>query len=234
MFRKLLVIAAAMTAAACATPYIGTPYDRAGADVQQIAVADDSMPERLTAYEAASVGSNFGLIGALVDVGIQSNREAVMTRVLGDIGFDAEASLEQRIVAAVSAQGYEVALVEGPDRAKREFLVAYPEAAPGTDAYLDVVVTNYGYLASGAFQPWRPTAEATVRLVSARERGKVLMENVIVYNSMYPQDGVITLSPNPDFSFANQGEMEADPAKLAAGIEDALNQIAVTAAKLLQ
>jgi len=62
----------------------------------------------------------------------------------------------------------------------------------------------------------------------------VLMENMIVYNSMYPQEGVITLTPNPDFSFANQGEMEADPAKLAAGIEDALNQIAVTAAQLLR
>lgn len=234
MFRKILGVLAILSVGACASPYVATPYDRASSNVTRIAMADDSVPPKLSAFEVASIGSNFGLVGALVNAGIQAGREDALTKALAAVEFDPEARLEARMISSLTAQGYEVALVEGPLRAKRDFLVSYPAAAAGTDAYLDVVVTNYGYLAAGAFQPWRPTAQATVRLVSASDPSNVLMENVIVYNTMYPAEGVITLTPNPEFSFANQGEMEADPEKLAAGIEDALNQIADTAAQLLR
>ena len=67
MFRKVLGILAVLSVGACASPYVATPYDRASANVESIVVADDSVPEKAIAYEVASVGSNFGLIGALVD-----------------------------------------------------------------------------------------------------------------------------------------------------------------------
>lgn len=234
MFKKMLGIVAILSVGACASPYVATPYDRASANVQSIVMADDAVPPKLSAFEVASIGSNFGLVGALVNAGIQAGREDAMTKALATVDFDPEARLEARMVSTLAAQGYQVAVVDGPLRAKRDFMAAYPAAPAGTDAYLDVVVTNYGYLSAGAFQPWRPTAQATVRLVSAADPSNVLMENVIVYNAMYPVEGVITLTPNPAFSFTNQEEMEADPAKLAAGIEDALNQIADTAAQLLR
>jgi hypothetical protein len=60
----LLIIAAAMTVTACASPYIATPYDRTSANVRTIALADDSMEPKAMAYEVASTGGNFGLIGA--------------------------------------------------------------------------------------------------------------------------------------------------------------------------
>lgn len=233
MFKKILMGLAALSVAACASPYVGTPYDRASASVTHIAMADDSVPPKLSAWEVASVGSNFGLVGALVNAGIQAGREDAMTRALSTVNFDPEARLEARVAASLATQGYDVAVVEGPLRDKREFLVSYPASSTPSDAYLDVVVTDYGYLSAGAFQPWRPTASATVRLVSASDTSNVLMENVIVYNAMYAREGVITLTANPAYSFASQGEMEADPARLAAGIEDALNQIADTAAQLL-
>ena len=234
MFRKVLGIAAILSLGACVSPYVATPYDRASANVQGIAMADDAVPPKLTAFEVASIGSNFGLVGALVNAGIQAGREDAMTKALDTVDFDPEARLEARVISAMAAQGYQVAVVEGPLRAKRDFLVSYPAAPADADAYLDVVVINYGYLSAGAFQPWRPTAQASVRLVSASDPSNVLMENTIAYNTMYPAEGVITLTPNPEYSFANQGEMEANPAKLAAGIEDALNQIADTAAQLLR
>ena len=46
--------------------------------------------------------------------------------------------------------------------------------------------------------------------------------------------GVITLTPNPAYEFKNREELLADPARMAAGIEDALNQVADTAAQLLR
>jgi hypothetical protein len=106
MFKKLLAIAAAMTVTACASPYIATPYDRTTANVTTIALADDSLAPQAIAYEVASTGANFGLIGALVDAGIQESRKQAVNDALGTVQFDAETILERRITSTLTTQGY--------------------------------------------------------------------------------------------------------------------------------
>lgn len=235
MLRVVVGFVAALSLSACASPYVGKPYDRAGGGVQSIGLVDDSVPEKAMAYEVASVGSNFGLIGALVDAGIQQSRQDAVNSALTGLGFDAEAKLEERLATALSAQGYKVKPLQGEARSKRKFLTAYPSATSEADAYLDVVVEGYGYLSAGAGQPFRPTVYANVRLVSAKDTAKTLMENYIVYNGMSPmREGVITLSPNPEYAFNNREELLADPKRLAAGIEDALFQVADAATLLLR
>lgn len=233
MFKRVLVAAMAMTVAACASPYVATPYDRSTASVQSIALLDDSVPEKAIAYEAASVGGNFGLIGALVDAGIQAERQGAVNEALNGLGFDAESTLEARVIAALGQQGYTAAPLAGPDRAKRDFLEIYPDAPAGLDGYLDIAVTQYGYMSSGAGQPFRPTVVAKVKLVKASD-GSTLMENIIFYNPLNAVEGVVTLPPNPDYEFKNRAALLEDPDRLAGGIEDALNQVADTAARLLR
>ena len=232
MFKKLLAVVAALTVTACASPYVATPYDRAAANVQGIALADDSLAPRVMAYEVASAGSNFGLIGALVDAGIQASRQDAVNTALAGIGFDPETRLEARIQDALQGQGYRVALLEG-EREKRDFRETYPAAPAGMDAYLDLAVTQYGYMSAGAGQPFRPTVYAKVRLIRASDNAE-LMENMILYNPIMPTEGVITLSPDPAYVFRNREELLADPTRLAAGIEVALDEVADTAARLLR
>lgn len=236
MFKKVLVAAvAAMSVAACATPYVATPYERTATNVRTIAVLDDAAEDNAIAYEVASVGRNFGLIGALVDAGIQAERQSAVNKALDGVSFDGETTFERRLASRLTSEGYQVTVRESTPRAKRAFVVTYPAADGSADAYLDIVVAHHGYLSAGAFQPFRPSAAAQVRLVSASDPTKILMDNRIVYNGMTTADaGVITLTPNPAYEFKNREELLADPAKMAAGIEDALNQIADTAAQLLR
>lgn len=231
MLKKLFVVAAAMMVTACASPYVATPYDRASANITSIAVVDDALPEKPIAYEVASVGSNFGLIGALVDAGIQVERQNAVHKALEAIDFDAESRLEARLSEKLQADGYAVALLPEQARPKREFLETYPDSN-GAEAYLDVVVSGYGYLSSGAGQPFRPYVQAQVKLVRVSDGAK-LMENTIVSNPLYAAEGVVTLTPNPEYAFNNRSELLADPNRLAAGIEDALFNVADTAARLM-
>lgn len=233
MLRKITGLVALLCLGACATPYVATPYDRASASVRSVGVLDDSMADKAIAYEVASVGSNFGLIGALVDAGIQAERQDAVNDALRTVSFDAEAKLEARLTEALRAQGYNLVAMPGAVRPKRDFLPAYPGAADGAEAYLDVAVMNYGYMSSGAGQPFRPMVAAKVRLVRASD-SSTLMENQIVYNPLNTVAGIITLPPNPQFAFNNRSDLLADPTRLAAGIEDALNQVATTAAQLLR
>ncbi|CAN5259829.1 hypothetical protein BH10PSE2_BH10PSE2_02470 [soil metagenome] len=235
MIRKVLVAAMALSVAACATPYVATPYDRAAANVRTISVMDDAAGDDATAYEVASVGRNFGLIGNLIDAGIQAERQSAVNKALDGEHFDGEALFERRLASRLTTNGYQVSVVENAPRDKRAFIVTYPTADGGADAYLDIVIAHHGYMSAGAFQPFRPSAAAQVRLVSAADPTKVLMDNRIVYNGMTTGDaGVISLTPNPAYEFKNREELLADPTRMAAGIEDALNQIADTAAQLLR
>lgn len=233
MLKRLLVAMMAMTVAACASPYVATPYDRSGSAVQSIGLIDDSVPEKAMAYEVASVGGNFGLIGALIDAGIQAERQGAVNEALNELGFDAEAKLEARVIAALAQHGYMAATLEGGDRPKRDFLETYPDAPEGVDGFLDIAITQYGYMSSGAGQPFRPTVGAKVKLVKVSD-GSTLMENIIIYNPLNAVEGVVTLPPNPDYEFRNRAALLEDPNRLAAGIEDALNQVADTAARLLR
>ena len=235
VFKKIVGALALLSIAACASPYVATPYDRAAANVRTITIIDDAGAPEAIAYEVASMGSNFGLIGALVDAGIQAERQGAVNRALDSVTFDGEAVFERRLSERLTANGYTVSTQSDSARPKRAFLVSYPTANGATDAYMDVVIDHYGYLSAGAFQPFRPSVVAQVRLVSAADPSVILMDNRIVYNGMTSADaGVITLSPNPAYVFQNREELLADPARMAAGIEDALKQVADTAAQLLR
>lgn len=231
MFKKFAIVAAAMSLSACAT-YVATPYDRSTANVQEIAMVDDALPEKVVAWEIASTGSSFGLIGGLVDLAIQQSRTDAVNAALTSIDYDAETILERRLAESLSTEGYQVEVLQTGPRPKREMLKSYANAPEATDAYLDVMVLEYGYLSPGAGQPFRPYVFATVKLVSAADPSVVLGENRIIYNPFGTPKGVITITPNLEYSFRNRDELLADPEHLAAGITDALNQVADTSARL--
>ena len=233
MKSHLVAVSAMLLLGGCASTYVATPYVAGPQRIERVAIADDSVPQNLSAAEVASVGSNFGLIGALIDAGVQDSRQDALREALATISFDAEDTLETYVVEALARDGVQAAVVEGPQRQRRVFLADYPDAGVGVQAYLDIVLTNYGYVSAGSGQPWRPTAYALVRLVSVSDR-RVLLENHIAYNTMQAPRGVITLTPNPDFAFENREEMVTNPERLAGGLRDAMQQIAATAAGLMR
>lgn len=233
MKSKIVVAIGAMTmTSACASTYVGTPYTAPVQPLTQVSVADDSLPEDVVAYQAASTMSNFGLIGALVDAGVQSGRKGAVNEALDGIGYSPEETVEALIVERFAANGVRAAVVPGADREKREFLVNYPGAPSGTQAHFDLVVTQFGYMQAGG-NAWRPAVLADVRMVDANT-GDTLLENRIALNIPDSPAGVIALSPNPAYAFANRDDMLANAEMLAEGIDDALATVVDTAVGLIR
>lgn len=229
--KKTLVVLSALGLGACAQSYVATPYTAPAGGLNSVAIADDSLPEQAIAGEAASTMSNFGLLGALIDAGVQASRKDRVNDALEAINYKPEEMFEAYLVEALAKKNIDAAVVEGPNRAKREFLADYPDAQ-GKQAILDFNVTAHGYVNAGN-QLWRPAVSADVRLVDAAT-GKTMMENRIVLNPIVVQDGTITLSPNPDYVFQNREDMITQPERLAAGIDDALMRVADAAVSLMQ
>lgn len=217
---------------ACASSYVGTPYAAPPMPLTSVGLMSDALPEDAVAAEAASTMGNFGLLGALVDAGVQSSRKSRVNDALDGIGYQPEPRFEQYMKDALASNNVSMVLVDGGTRQKREFLPSYPTAPAGLQALVDINVQAYGYINAGN-KLWRPTVLADVRMVDAVS-GKTLMENRIAYNAVNAQAGVITLAPNTEYSFQNREDMVTHPERLAEGINDALRQVAEAAVKLMR
>jgi hypothetical protein len=224
----------ALSLIGCAAPEI--PYDRAGAgDIKTIGILTPSFPDGPTVLLATTVGQSFGIIGNLIDAGMQANREATFRDLLQQQNFSAQDCFMHKLAESLSAAGYVVAVVpvarEGSD-----FTAHYPtEADPKVDAYLDVVATRYGYAAAGirGSTPYRPQFMVRARLVSAKN-SSILMQDAVIYNPINAPGHVVTIPPDPAVSFADFDRLVADPPAAVKGLEFATEQSAVTVGKLLR
>ncbi len=232
MVRLFAAIGLGLALTACATPYTPTPFDRDTASVESIAVIADTLPEKPTVTQVASAGSSFGLLGALIDAGVDANREGRFKEMLTENGFDPQPMFDAALTESLAEKGYAVEFAAAPARARQVLLEKYDGFETSADAYLDIATEGYGYLSAGAGKPWRPTFVCEVRLVSAAD-GSTLMQNAIVYNPLNAREGVINITPDPSFNFRNVKEIEENPEKAIAGMKDAMSKVAQTIASTL-
>ena len=142
------------------------------------------MPEGATVELATSVGQSFGLIGVLVDAGLQSRRDGTFNAMLAREQFMPPGAFVARVAEGLRMQGYMVADAQAT-RPNANPLNDYPAAA--VDAYLDLVVSNYGYVAAGisGASPYRPSFTVRAKRVRASDK-VVLMQDTIAYNPTQP------------------------------------------------
>lgn len=234
--------AAAMMLVGCAVKP-GIPYDRTVAQVKTIGVLTPKFPDGPVVPLASNVGQSFGLIGALIDAGMQAERESKLTTMLKQQQFSVQERFLATLTAELEAKGYTVAVLPVP-REAAGFVEQYPASPPTkVDAYLDIVTTAYGYVAAGigASSPYRPLFSMNAKLVSANG-ASVLMQETIVYNLVRPRAGmfgdpyehVVTVAPDPSHQFRNFDALMADPPTATLGMQAAADRSAQTIGKLLQ
>ena len=234
-FKLGAVFAALLTLAACASqPEI--PYDRSAAvSNKTIGLLTPGWPSGPTSFLASNVGQSFGLVGALVNAGIQTGRESDLELILTQQKVDANSIFVTALTANLAAKGFAIVPVMA-DAKRAAFLKTYPKAGTDkVDSYLDVAVTNYGYLAAGigASNPYRPWCVANVKLIRASD-GAVLMQDSVTYNSWIDAKNVIKLSPYPEYAFAAWTDAKEAPEKTAQGVKVAAKTTADTIGDLLK
>jgi len=230
--RKFFVFLALLATSACASPYVAVPFEADQHDISTITLIEDVGSADVIAYEVASAGSNFGLVGALIDAGVQSSRRQRVEDVLAAANFDAQAYFRARISEELEALGYEVETSNAFEREGSKLIASHPSAEGETTLYLDAVLRSYGLLSSGAGTPFRPHAAVEAQLVNG-DSETVLMRNSVMYGMIGTPQGHILLSPDAKYAYSNREELLEDPDRLLASIQDAISETAVTVARLL-
>jgi hypothetical protein len=210
------------------------PYDRASAgEIKTINIVTPSAPKRPGVVLAATVGQSFGLIGALVDAGMQSNRESDFEEMMKSKNFVADQAFMTHLDGALTAGGYTPAH-STVARPKSDFLKAYSASGDvKPDAHLDVVM-YYGYIASGMSTPYRPFVSVNAKMVRASDNA-LLMQKSIFYNPLNgAPEQTVTIAPDPAYEFADFDALKADPDRAAKGLDAAIAQVAAAMGTLLK
>jgi hypothetical protein len=212
------------------------PYDRtASASNKTIGLLTPGWPSGPSSVLASSVGQSFGLVGALVDAGLESAREKNLVALLKDQNIDAQAIFITALTEDLQKAGYTVVPVPatGKDATRTNYLKTYP-AGGSVDSYLDIPVFNYGYIAAGigGSTPYRPWFTARVKLVRAADHS-VLMQDMVGYNPVFSKD-MVNVSPAPEYAFDKWDDVTANPQKAAEGLHRALEASADSIANLIK
>jgi hypothetical protein len=236
MFYPRVLVAAVVAAliSACQTlPQV--PYDRASAgDIKTINVVTPAMDDESRVVLASTVGQSFGLVGALIDAGMQASRESDFEAMAKSQNFSGRAAFAKHLDASLTASGYGVAHDQVNRPANGQFLKSYAQPASiSAEAHLDVAL-NYGYYASGLSTPYRPFVMANAKLVRNSD-GALLMQKSIFYNPLNAApEQTITVPPNPAYEFADFDTLKANPDKAIKGLDEALGQVAAAVGSLLK
>lgn len=235
------------SAAVCALLFLGAcankpaiPYDRPSAGtVKTIGLLTPDLPNEPSAVLASSVGQSFGLIGALIDAGMESGRDSSLTKILNAQQFVLDKAVTDGMTASLRAHGYEVVVIPVSRAEKGKFLKSYASTGGAkVDAYLDVVAAGYGYVAAGitSSTPYRPYFYTQCKLVRESD-GSVLMEDTVHYNPVLAAGGNtdhVTIDPDPDYVFEKFSDIEANPGKAAKGVSVAVMQTTDAIGRLLR
>jgi len=233
--QRLLACLSLASLAACASPP-EIPFDHASnPSIKSIGVLQPAMSPGATVWLASDVGQSFGLIGALVDAGMQANRDKKFAALLAEQGVRPDDVFLSDIGTALTTHGYSVTRIP-QSRSTMDLLKTYP--SPGVyaaDAYLDLAVVNYGYVAAGIGDstPYRPFVAMRCRLVRASDAA-VLMEDTVVYNPVGPAEKAVNIAPDPTFAFKDFDTLTGDPVNAARGLNAALASTATAVGTLVQ
>jgi len=226
-------VAGALILAGCAgTPEI--PYDHsASSQIKSIAIVTP-YSNGPTIVLTSSVGQSFGLVGALIDASMTSDRNSKFTAMMQSQNFTADAYFVSCLTDSLKAEGYRVVIIPVP-RPDDKFLVNYPGSDQKIDAYFDAR-TQFGYIAAGigGSNPYRPAFYAHARLVKATDSSAVLMEDTVMYNPLGSPKNMITIAPNPTWHYVDMDAMTADPTGAMSGLKDAELKSAQALAALLK
>ncbi len=235
VLRVLTALAVMLSVAACAKK-AEIPFERAAVpQIKTIGIITPGFPDSPSVALATTVGQSFGLIGALVDAGMQANRENAFEAAMQSRRFSAADTFLSELSAGLQAEGYQVVPIP-MKRESNKFAEGYGSVPQQpVDAYLDIYTTAYGYLAAGigSDTPYRPALFLEARLVRASDKA-VLMADRIRYNTLHAQDNVISIAPDPAYDFKDFDTLIGHADAAMAGLHSALAQSAQTVCVLLK
>jgi len=198
-----------------------TAYNKAESNVKSISLAPMGVPKAPAVRILASVGANFGLIGAAIEEGRAAAASKELQEIFAQSNYDYRKDLQDSLALAFSEISLPLQSAPGerPAKEQAKFLTTCP-ATPDADACLDVFFTYFGYMSAGATTDYVPTVHMTAKLVRVSDRA-TLFQDQVHYNALAGTKAIV-VQPSDEYRFKDRDAMKADPQRVTAGIQQAV------------
>lgn len=206
-------------------------YDRVGhAQIKTIHVLPSPKVD-LQVFMMNNPAASFGLIGALIATGDASSKQHRLLNIYQGSPLRPREYFQSELTKALTKRGYTV-VWPALDEAKgvkhdRSGLHAGYSPVTDAEAILDVDLNFFGYAASGAGKdsPYRPTATAVARLLSADGK-QPYFTDYFAYNNAFNSNVAVTIDADPRFSYPKFNDLEKAGMTSQDGLKLALSSLA--------
>lgn len=220
MFRVVGLLAFVALLSACQSMPT-TAYNKAESNVKVLGLAPMGIPKEPSVRILASVGANFGLIGAVVEESRAAAASKELQEIFAQSNYDYRKDVQDSLALAFSEISMPLSVHAGkrPEKEQFKLLTACPKS-PDTDACLDVFLSYLGYMSAGATTDYVPTVHLTAKLVRSSD-GVTLFQDQVHYNAMAGTKAIV-VQPSEEYRFKDRDAMKADPQRVTAGIQHAV------------
>jgi hypothetical protein len=196
-------------------------YNKAASNVRAVALAPPGIPKDPQVRILASVGANFGLIGAMVEETRAANASKELQEIFAKTGYDYRKDVQTSLALAFAGTSLPLTAISGEREPKEQikFLTKCP-TQPGLDACLDVYLTYVGYMSAGATTDYVPTVHLNARLIRSSDNA-LLFQDQVQYNALTGAKAII-VQPSDKYRYKDRDAMQADPEGVTAGIQQAV------------
>jgi hypothetical protein len=227
-FHRIVVILAALALTGCGTMKQQSFNRAVNPEVKTIQVLP--MPQaNVRLFIFNNVANNFGLLGLLVGEANRNGKETTLQKMVAASDFNQFEMFKTTFTAEMSERGYVLVwpepLTEKSNASKRDnwMLRKRYGSITGSNAQLDLGITFVGYAAAGngKSQPYRPTLNMGVRLVSSDGK-KVLMQDQLLHHNVTGAATAIVIEPAREYSYPNFDDLKAADQKAIEGLKIAV------------
>jgi hypothetical protein len=198
-----------------------TAYNKAASNVRAPSLAPMGIPKEPSVRILASVGANFGLIGAAIEESRAAAASKELKEIFAQSNYDYRKDVQDSLALAFTEISLPLSAQSGERPSKEQFkFLSACRPGPNADACLDVFLTYIGYMSAGATTDYVPTVHLTARLVRGKD-GATLFQDQVQYNAMAGSKAIV-VQPSEEYRFKDRDAMKADPQRVTAGIQQAI------------
>ena len=235
MSKAFFISVTMMMLAACGTTQVALNPE-ATANIDSIALVRVIEPATYTGADFGNIGMAFGAIGGAV----AGSSSAKAGKSINQIAIDKNIKAGERLTAALTdkleANGFDVTLVTATRDKKTKLLSDYSNVkSNGADVILDCVIESIGYSTENPITSnfWRPSSQIKVALVESKSQ-KVIYSEKFMYGYHNPYLSATDIDAPKKYRFKNKEELFSDTDRLAEGIVNSIDSIAIQIADRLK
>lgn len=227
------VVLFAALASGCASLPEQQAFNRsANSGIKTIAVLETQQTD-LHVLLLNNPAANFGLIGSLVAAADQASKESTFNAIVAKTDFQPLPYFRQQLTLHMDERGYTLvwpAQLVQASKVQRTTLGLRKGYGPTTvgDAQMDVNFGFLGYAAAGVSKgaPYRPTATASVRLISQDGKQNLYTDYVAV-NNVFNMKNAAVVEADPQFAYPAFSDLESAGTTSVDGLRHAIDGVAL-------